>query len=62
MRIVRKGKEYDYDYKTVYLHGKQHRPLQDLAKKHKVSMGEMIIKLIRNYEKNNKNYDGTTFI
>jgi len=54
MRIVRNGKEYDYDYKTVYLHGNQHRPLQALAKKHKVSIGEMIVKLIKNYEKTNQ--------
>jgi hypothetical protein len=55
MRIVRNGKEYDYDYKTVYLHGNQHRPLQALAKKHKVSIGEMIMKLIKNYENINNN-------
>jgi hypothetical protein len=50
MRIVRKGKEYDYDYKTIYLQGNQHRPLKELAEKHNMSIGRMIMKLIKNYE------------
>jgi predicted DNA-binding ribbon-helix-helix protein len=50
MKIVRKGKEYDYDYKTIYLQGNQHRPLKELAEKHNMSIGRMIMKLIKNYE------------
>jgi hypothetical protein len=53
MKIKRNGKEYDYDYKTIYLHGNQHRPLQQIAKKHNLSIGQMIIKLIKHYEKDN---------
>ena len=53
MKIIRQGKEYSYDYKTIFIHGHHHKQLMELSKQKKVSAGEMIMKLINNYKKNN---------
>ena len=55
MKVINRnnGKEYVYDYVTVNLHSNQHKAIRELAKKHKASIGDMIIKLIRHYDKDN---------
>ena len=43
-------KDYVYDYKVVYLHGKEHKKLMEMSKQHNLSAARMIIKLIKHYE------------
>jgi hypothetical protein len=50
--IKRKGKVYQYDYKTIYIRKHPHKELQQLAMKHELSMGDMIKKLITFYNEN----------
>jgi hypothetical protein len=50
MKIVRKGKEYDYPYKTIFVKDNQHEALQRVAKKNNTPLGKMIIKLVEHYE------------
>ena len=52
MKIVRKGKEYDYPYKTIFVKDNQHEALQRVAKKNNLPLGRMIIKLVDFYESN----------
>lgn len=54
MRIVRQGKEYDYDYKTLLIKGDYHRALKSLSDKENKPMGQMIQKLIECYEGSSK--------
>ena len=54
MRIVRKGKEYDYDYSTMVIKGEYHRSLKSLSEKEKIPMGKMIKKLVDFYENSNR--------
>lgn len=53
MKIVRQGKQYEYDYNTIIVKGEYHRQLLSLSKKEKLPMGKMIMKLIENYENSN---------
>ena len=51
--IVKPNKDkkvYVYDYKMVYLHGKEHKKLMEMSKQHNLSAARMIIKLMNNYE------------
>ena len=43
-------KVYVYDYKMVYLHGKEHKKLMEMSKQHNLSAARMIIKLMNYYE------------
>lgn len=54
MRIVRLGKEYDYDYATIHIKGEIKEELQVLCKEHSLPMGEMIRKMVREYESSSK--------
>jgi hypothetical protein len=47
-------KEYQYDYKLVYLHNNEHKKLMAMSKEHKLSAARMIIKLMKHYEENNQ--------
>ncbi len=51
--IVKPNKDkkvYVYDYKIVYLHGKEHKKLMEMSKEHNLSAAKMIIKLMNHYE------------
>jgi hypothetical protein len=51
--IVKSNKDkkvYVYDYKMVYLHGKEHKKLMEMSKEHNLSAARMIIKLMKHYE------------
>lgn len=48
--MKRNGKSFEYDYKTLFLHGKHHRALKELSEKEKIPMGKLITKLISFYE------------
>jgi hypothetical protein len=50
MIIKANNKEYFYDYKYLYIHGKEHEKLMKLAKEHKVPASRMLVKLIKHYE------------
>ena len=54
MKITRQGKKYEYDYKQILVKGKYHKSLQNLSKKEELPMGEMIQKLVENYENSNR--------
>lgn len=54
MKIIRQGKEYDYDYKTLLIKGEYHRALKSLSDKENKPMGQMILKLIESYESSSK--------
>ena len=46
MKIVRMGKEYDYDYKFLYVKGSTHKKIKGLAQSHNLSIGAMIDKML----------------
>ena len=48
MRIVRQGKEYEYDYKTILIKGEYYNALKEVSQKENTPMGKMIKKLIQN--------------
>jgi len=50
MKLKRNGKHYDYPYKTIFVKDNQHAALQRVAKKNKLPLGKMIIKLVEHYE------------
>jgi hypothetical protein len=54
MKMIRQGKEYDYDYKQILVKGKYHKSLQTLSKKEDLPMGKMIQKLVEHYENSNR--------
>lgn len=43
-------KVYEYDYKLIYLHTKEHKKLMEMSKQHNLSASRMIIKLMKHYE------------
>ena len=54
--IVKPNKDkkvYVYDYKIVYLHGKEHKKLMEMSKQHNLSASRMINKLMNYYDKDN---------
>lgn len=51
MKMKRKGREYDYDYKLLILKGDIHLKLKSLSKQAKIPMGKMIDKLIEERSK-----------
>ena len=53
MKVKGNGKEYVYDYKMIYLHGKEHKKLMDMSKQHNLSAARMINKLMNHYDKDN---------
>jgi hypothetical protein len=50
MKVKGNGKEYVYDYKMIYLGGKEHKKLMEMSKKHNLSAARMINKLMNHYE------------
>ena len=50
MKIIRQGKNYEYDYKTLVLKGKYHRQLKKLSELENIPMGRLISKLVEHYE------------
>lgn len=50
MKLKRKGKEYNYDYKSIIIKGDYYRSLNKLSKQHKLPFGKMIGILIEHYE------------
>jgi hypothetical protein len=53
MKIVRKGREYDYDYKSIVVKGIYHNTLKNLSEKENIPMGKLIKKLVEFYENSN---------
>ena len=54
MKIIRLGKEYDYDYTTIHIKNEIKEELKELSKIHSLPMGEMIRKMLKDYGSNNK--------
>ena len=55
MKIKRNGKEYDYDYMTMYVPGKLHRRLKKLSTTERLTLVKMLDKVLKSYEnKDNK--------
>ena len=50
MKVKGNGKEYVYDYKMIYLNGKEHKKLMEMSKQHNLSAARMINKLMKHYE------------
>lgn len=50
MKIKRYGKEYDYDYMTMYMPGRIHRKLKKFAQNDKLTMVKMLDKILKDYE------------
>jgi hypothetical protein len=50
MKIKRAGKEYEYDYMTMYMPGDLHRRLKNLSKTEKVTLVKMLDKVLKKYE------------
>ncbi len=50
MKVKGNGKEYVYDYKMIYLGGKEHKKLMEMSKQHNLSAARMINKLMKHYE------------
>lgn len=46
MRIVRNGKEYDYDYKTILIKGDTHEKLRSEAEKRGIKMTRLINQML----------------
>jgi len=46
MKIVRDGREYDYDYKFLYVKGSTHKKIKGLAQRNNLSIGAMIDKML----------------
>lgn len=51
MKINRNGKQYDYDYMTMYMPGHIHRRLKKLAQEHKTTLVKMLNKVLIDFEK-----------
>lgn len=54
MKIKRKGKEYEYEYKTILIYARNHRKLREISNENKVSMNKMLNKLFELYENEKK--------
>jgi len=50
MKIVRLGKVYNYDYKTILIKGDYYSALKKIAKKENKPLGKMISILVEHYE------------
>jgi len=48
-----KGKEYEYEYKTVLIYERNHKKLMEISKENKISMNKMLTKLLQMYDENN---------
>jgi len=54
MRIVRMGKEYDYDYTTIHIKKEHHQTLKQISVRERIPMGKLILKMIDIYENSNR--------
>jgi hypothetical protein len=54
MKCVRKGREYEYPYKTIVIKEKYHKSLKGLSDKENIPMGILIKKLVDFYENSNR--------
>jgi hypothetical protein len=46
MKMIRNGREYDYDYKTMLLRGDTHQKLKIESAKRKMKMTQLIDKML----------------
>lgn len=51
MKIKRNGKQYDYDYMTMYVPGHIHRRLKKLAQDNKTTLVKMLNRVLVDFEK-----------
>jgi len=53
MKMVRNGKKYDYDYKSILLKGDTHRKLKTESSKRGMKMTQMIDKMLNDIRNEN---------
>jgi hypothetical protein len=53
MKMVRNGRQYDYDYKTILLKGETHNKLKKESEKRGVKMTQLIDKMLDNIRNEN---------
>ncbi len=49
MKMIRNGREYDYDYKTILIKGTTHKKLKNAAEKRGMKMTRFIKHMLENY-------------
>jgi hypothetical protein len=50
MKVIRKGREYKYDYVLLHLRSDIRDKLKNEAKKENLAMGQMILKMLNDRE------------